>query len=373
MNSPNKAFEQYIMMYADDLQYIAGEAYGWGEKETSGLVYGLFTQARRIVVSLAGPGGFATSNHAASCSMDPDYTTWLNEYMLDNYGQVCFGNWHSHGDIQMDHSSGGDVNQIRHLAGREDLETMVQVVLTRQNATPINQKLIGFSNIKGRVLGGARLTAAEPDAKKERYPGNQENHIKIGVNAFWYPQAATGVHHRCPIRVLPAPNPFRKALAATGILDIPGKPRFEGFAFERIIFDEVRAIQGTATERYIPFLLAKQLNEFSDEITRQAEVCIYNEGQIMLSLPLSNGHRLSITYTAQSHPPRIGSVNVFFQDTKTIIDLTAEILANNGQTALSLIHRLAEDTIKGRRITRLTSIIRSSQHFTSRFHKNKEI
>ncbi len=373
MNTFSKNFEQYITMYADDLQYIAGEAYGWGDKETSGLVYGLFTQARRIMLSLAGPGGLVTSNQAARCSMDPDYTTWLNEYMLDNYGQACFGNWHSHGDIQMDHSSGGDVNQVRRLAGRENLETMVQLVLTRQKATNLNQKLIGFSNIKEKLLDGARLTAAEPSTKKERYPGNQENHSKMRVNAFWYPQAANGSHHRCRIKVLPAPNPFRKALADTGILDIPGKPRFEEFPFERIIYDEVRAIPGTATERYIPYILAKQLNELSDEISRQAEVCIYNEGQIVLSLPLSNNNRLSVTYAAKISPPRICSVSVFFQDTKTVIDLTNDVLVDDGHTSLSLIHRRVEDKVRASRIKRITALIGGRRYFASKFHKNKEI
>lgn len=373
MNTLNGNFEQYITMHADDLQYMAGEAYGWGDKEVSGLVYALFTQARRIVLGLASPGGFDTFNQATHCSMDPDYTTWLNEYMLDNYGHGCGGNWHGHGGIQMDHPSDGDVNQIHRLAGRENLETMVQLVLIRQKVATPNPQQTGFSSIKEKFLNGARLTAAEPDTKKERHPGNQENHSKIRVNAFWYPQAANGSYHRCRIKILPAPNPIRKALAGTGILDIPGKPRFEQFPFEKIIFDEVRAIPGTATERYIPYILTKQLNELTDEITQQTEVCVYNESQIVLSLPLSNDHRLSVTYTAQESPPRIGSVNVFFQDTKTVVDLTNEILANNDHTALSIIHRLAEEKIRGRKIKRLTSIIRSSRYFASKLHKSKEI
>lgn len=144
MNTINRTFEQYITMHADDLQYMAGEAYGYGDKEVSGLVYVLFTQARRIMLSLASPGGFDISNLAAICSMDPDYTTWLNEYMLDNYGQVCGGNWHGHGGIQMDHPSDGDVNQIHRLAKRENLETMVQLVLTHQKAAaPITGEIEG--------------------------------------------------------------------------------------------------------------------------------------------------------------------------------------------------------------------------------------
>jgi hypothetical protein len=227
--------------------------------------------------------------------------------------------------------------------------------------------------MKEKISDGARLTAAEPDTKKERYPGNQENHSKVRVNAFWYPQAANGSYHRCRIKVLPAPNPVRKALADASILDIPGNPCFKEFPFERIIFDEVRAIPGTATERYIPYILTKQLNDLCDGITQQTEVCIYNESQIVLSLPLSNNHRVSVTYTTHESPPRVGSVNVFFQDTKTVADLTNEVLANDNHITLSLVHRLAEDEIRGRKMKRLTSIIRSSRYFASKLHKNKEI
>ena len=63
----------------------------------------------------------------------------------------------------------------------------------------------------------------------------------------------------------------------------------------------------------------------------------------------------------------------FFQDTKTVIDLTNEVLADDNHVALSLIHRLAEEKIRGRKIIRLTSIIRSSRYFMSKFHKNKEM
>ena len=172
---------------------------------------------------------------------------------------------------------------------------------------------------------------------------------------------------------MPGKSAIQKVLADTGILDIPGKPCFEEFPFEKIIYDEVRSLPGTATEQYIPYILTKQLNELSDEITRHAEVCIYNEGQIVLSLPLSNNHRLSVTYAAQKSPPRIGSVNVFFQDTKTVIDLTNEILANNDHIALSLIHRLVEDKVRGSKIKRLTPFICGCQYLTSRFHKSEKI
>jgi len=356
MNTIKKHFEQYLMMHAGCMQYMAGDANEWAKKrkETGGPLLGLRTHAGRFVLMLAAPGGPNTCHERAHFAMDPDYVTWLNQYMLDNFGLQYIGDWHLH-VIDMEHASGGDVNHIHRLASRENLEAMVQLVLTRQKVTDPNQQPARFNSIK------------------ERRTGNQDNHAKIRVNAFIYEKAANGPYLRCAIKIMPGKSAIRKVLADTGILDIPGKPRFEEFPFERIIYDEVRAIPGTATERYIPYILTKQLNELTDEITRYAEVCIYNEGQIVLSLPLSNNHRLSVTYAAQKSPPRIGSVNVFFQDTKTVIDLTNEILANNDHTSLSLIHRLVEDKVRGSKIKRLTPFICGCQYLTSRFHKSEKI
>jgi hypothetical protein len=320
---------------------------------------------------LAAPGGPNTCHEAAHFAMDHEYVTWLNEYMLDNFGLHYGGDWHLH-VIDMDHASGGDVEHIHRLATRENLEAMVQLVLTRQKTKAPGLQQTGFDSIKDKFFNGAGLIVTETATQKARQSTEHEDRSKMKVNAFWYPRAANSSYHRCRIKVLPAPNPIRKALADTGILDIPGKLRFEEFPFERIIFDEVRAIPGTATERYIPYILSKQLNDLTDEITQHAEVCIYNESQIVLSLPLSNNHRLSVTYKAQTSPPTIASASVFFQDTKTAFDLTKEILADNSHTSLSTIHKLAEEKTRGRKIKRLTSIIRNSRYFTSRFHKSKE-
>jgi len=356
MNTFNKNFEMYLIMHASCMQYMASAANEWAQKrkETGGPLYGLFTQGHRPVIMLAASGGPNTCHETAHFAMDHEYVTCLNQYMLDVFGLQYIGDWHLH-VVDMDHLSGGDVNHMHRLAGRENLQTMVQLLFVCPNIRLPNETVTRFNKVK------------------EKLPADRDNRSKVKVKAFIYEKAASGSYRHCRIKFMPDESPIRKALSDTDILDIPGKPRFEEFPFERIIYDEVKAIPGTATEQYIPYILTKQLNELTDEITRQAEVSIYNEGQIMLSLPLSNNHRLSVTYIAQKSPPRIGSVNVFFQDTKTVIDLTNEILEDNDHTALSLIHRLAEEKIRGRKIKRLTSIIRSSRYFTSRFHKNKEI
>ena len=371
-NKFNNNFEQYITMYADDLQYMAGQAYGWDDKETSGLLYVLFTQARRLVIMLAVPGG-DTYNGAAQCSMDPDYATWLNEYMLDNYGLPCGGNWHSHGGIQMHHSSSGDVNQMHQWARRENLKTMVQIVLTRQKTTTANQRPAGLGGIKDKFLNITKLTDTETDITKQRRLADRDDRPKIRVNVCLYPQAKTGSYIRCPIRVLPGKSPYRKELEGTGILDIPGKPCFEKYPFEKIIYNEVKAVPETATERYIPHILAKQLDRFSDEIIRQTEICMCNEGQITLSMPLPNKHRLCATYTVKESQPRIHSVNVFFQDTKTVVDLTKDILMHDDNSTLGSIYKQVENRVRASKIKRITHFIYRNRDIASKFHKNKVV
>ena len=47
----------YIVMFAGCVQCIAAEAYRWGNRETGGPLYGLFSHANRPVLMLAAPGG----------------------------------------------------------------------------------------------------------------------------------------------------------------------------------------------------------------------------------------------------------------------------------------------------------------------------
>ena len=371
-NNLNNNFEQYITMYASEPQFMVGQAHGLDDKETSGLLYGFFTQARRLVIMLAVPGG-DTYNGAAKCSMDPDYTTRLSEYLLDKYGLPCVGNWHSHGSIQMHHSSSGDVNQMHQWAIRENLETMLQIVITRQNITTANQQPARSSGIKDKFLNITKLTDSETDTKKEKRLADRDNRPKMKVNVCFYPQAKTGSYICCPIRVLPGKSPFRKELEGTGILDIPGKPRFEKYPFEKIIYDEVMAVPQTATERYIPHILAKQLDGFSDEIIRQTEICMCDEGQITLSMPLPNKHRLCATYIVKESQPRIHSVTVFFQDTKTIVDLTKEILMHDDNSTLGSIYKQVVNRVKASKIKRITHFIYRNQDIASKFHKNKAV
>jgi hypothetical protein len=355
MHALNKNLEMYVMMYANCMQYIAHAAYEWAKKrkETGGPLYGLFTQGCRPVIMLAAPGGPNTCHETAHFAMDHEYVTCLNQYMLDVFGLQYIGDWHLH-IIDMDHLSGGDVKHINQLASRENLQTMVQLLFTCPKLRLPNEMATRFSKVK------------------EKLPADRENRSKVKVSAFIYEKAASGSYRPCRIKYMLDESPIRKALSDTDILVMPGKPRLEKFPFERIIYDEVRAVSGTATEQYIPHILTKQLSELSDEIARRAEVCIDNKGQIVLSLPLPNKHRLSLSYEAKTSPPKICSVSVFFQDMKTVIDLTNEILANNDHITLSLIHRCVEDKIRASGIKRITPFIVGRRYFAAKFHKTKK-
>ena len=355
MNTFKKHLEQYITMHSGCLRYTAREANGWGKKkkETGGPLYGLFTQARRVALMLAGPGGPNSCHEEAHFAMDADYVTALNLYIQENFGGQPVGNWHSH-ILDMDHASDGDVNNIHRLASRNNLETMVQLVLTRQKVATAHEQTARFDSIKKRLSG-------------------TDDHVRIKVNAFIYERAATGPYLRVPIKILPGESFIREALADTGILDIPGAPVFKDFPLERIVCDEVKSRPGTATAQYIPYILTKQLNELATEIARQTEICSYDKDRVVLSLPLSSNHRVSVTYAVKESPPRICSVGVFYPDTKTVIDFTKDILMKDEYAALSLIHRLVEQKVRESKIERLTPVIRGCRYFASKLHKDNGI
>jgi hypothetical protein len=330
---------------------MAREADGWGKKrkETGGPLYGLFTQARRVVLMLAGPGGPDSCREEAHFAMDANYVTGLNLYIQENFGGQLVGNWHSH-VLDIDHATNGDVNNIHRLASRNNLETMVQLVLTRQKVAAAYHETTRFDSIKRRLSG-------------------TEDKTGMKVNAFIYDKAADGPYHRVPVKILPGESPMQKTLASTGILDVPGMPVFKDFPPERIICDEVTSCPGTATEQYIPHILTRQLNELNTEIAQKTQIFRYGKDKVVLSLPLSGHHRLSVTYIGKESPPRMCSVSVYYPNAETVIDFTQDILVKDEHAPLSVIHRLAENRVRESKIERLPWVIRGCRFSGSDFRR----
>ena len=95
----------------------------------------------------------------------------------------------------------------------------------------------------------------------------------------------------------------------------------------------------------VPSVLVNQLDELPDEIASCAEIYT-DKGLILVSLPLSNGCRVCVTYNVKKLLPKIHSVHFVRPHTKVSVDVTNDVLTNN-YASLNLIHKHAEEKVTG--------------------------
>jgi hypothetical protein len=237
-----KQLIQYVTMFAGCLRYITGDAYGWGYVETGGGLYGLWTHASRPVIMLATPSGLGSCNERFHCSVDPEYTTWVNQYIQKHFGIQYIGNWHSHHGLGMDHPSSGDGVQIKGLAAREHIPRMIQIVITCEENDSSSPKTNGGENTTCTFMR---------------------------ANTFIYPDAANGSYERCGLKKLPGQSPIRTALAESDIIQVPGRPYYKDYPLNRILFDGVDSNGQQPPEQAIPAALLEQVDGLPMHIADQ--------------------------------------------------------------------------------------------------------
>ena len=356
MNTLEKPVTQYATMFAGDLQFMAGDAYAHKNIETGGTLYGLWSHSGRPVITLATPAGPGACRETAHFAVNPEHVTWMNKEMQGRFGSQYIGNDHSHHGLgkdhfrgSMDHPSRGDVGQIHRLAARCNIPRMVQIILTYENGAICVPKPADFGRIAETVLPSLHEPASA--VKGVALPGETESdasvkYAKIRVDAFIYTEASNGgPYTRIPLNVIPYPNPIRTALAGSEILCIPGGEHFEDFPLDRIVYDKLEpAEDSNNVDQSIPSVLVNQLDELPDEIASCAEIYT-DKDLILVSLPLSNGCRVCVTYNVKKSLLKIHSVHFVRPKTKASIDITGDVLTGNCPT-LTLIHKRSEDKVR---------------------------
>ena len=349
MNTFNKNFEQYITVFASDLQYMAADAYAHKNIETGGGIYVLWSHCGRPIVMLATSSGPGACRETAHFAIDPEYVTTWNEKLQKMFGIQYGGNWHSHHKLGMDHPSGGDAGQIHGIAARCNIPRMVQIVLTCEDGAICAPKPADFGSIAGTAspsLHKPVTTIKEVCPRGQAKSGVNVKCTKIRINAFIYTDASKGrTYIRCPLKILYTANPIRTALAGSEVLHVPGKDHFEDFPLDRIVYDELEsAEESNNVDQRVSPILVKQLDELPDKIASCAEIYT-DKNLVLVSLPLSNGYRLCVTYNVEKSLLKIHSVHFIRPHTKLSIDVTKDVLTNN-YASLSLIYKRSEGKVK---------------------------
>lgn len=305
MENELKNFEDYLVIPESEMQFMASDSYAWGNCETGGALYGLFSRGGRPVIMLASPPGVGACHEVAHFAQNPDHLIQINQQLLEKYGIHYIGNWHSHHFLGLIHPSGDDTQQIHRVARKGNISRLIQIIITRE----------------------------------EDHGGNSI----MRINSFIYSDAANGFYYkRCGVKILTEPSPIRAMLGYSHILHLSQKHDFKSFGFDKIAYDPLVPVAPMPQPDHIDSaFLISQLEGLPEHVADQAIINLY-EDSIVLSLPLGTGASMIIVYQRQENRHIISSVEFKWHRAKRSIDITSRVLQSDYSKPLNLVYEIVK-------------------------------
>ena len=341
---PNRHF---IVIFQSELQAIAGLAATAGAIETGGDLYGLFSHARRPVITLAVPAGPKAIHDHAYFQQDIEYTKQTANMLRQRYAIQYIGNHHSHHTLEIKGLSGGDVRSTHSIAAKNGYHNMCQILVTFDGESP------------GHGCGH-RTDAKTPKRSRQRRwfgkPSHKEKmsqpcswHGPLTVHAFFYEDAMTGQPIHCPLKVIAGVSPMRKVL--TPMNGLQGLAMRNSYPMSKIQFDGLdRSAQAFTQEPE-----DRSRDAFLDHVRKQAKFLPdtvkgdinirHSEDAGIIRIPLGDGFSLILALEAE--PPyqiisaMTGSQNPDIEPE----DITKETIPGSYNPRISLVYRSAKKLV----------------------------
>jgi len=334
-------YRPVVRMPVEDVQYIARDAQHWGRRETGGVLYGLWTHRGEPVVLLATEAGPGATREAAHFAQDPEYLTAVNGELWRRYGIQYVGNWHSHNYMPLPGPSGGDVGQVRGLAGRNGLQRMVQIVLTCEQERPaprLSHRLGMAHSRRTDIVTSAASTPAKA-CKKVR---PERDLPRIQVNAFVYHDAQTGSYTQADVTTTEYGTAFRTTLKGTNISAFQDIAEDSLYPMDKIILGDADVeMQAAEAVSDALSILAEQVGRLPREVAEHVEA-VPTADSIVLRLPLSKGRQVTVGYDRRDQSLRPRSVYLTVPNMPEPVDITAIVLTHLRAPLLDVIYECAE-------------------------------
>lgn len=319
-------FAQYIATYESEMRVIAGLSAGQRDVEVVGNTFGQFTRAGRPVIGLViGPGPNAVYE-SAHCQQDIEFFRRAVHEIESAYGLQWLGDWHSHHHLGIDHPSPGDVRQVQSVTTKNGLTQWCDIITV----------LLGDPS-----PAPCRAHSREADSAFAF-------RLRVGVNAFVYPDPQRGQPIRAAIRVLPGISPFRlDALAGARLSGLGISDQAAWFPFEQIAYESLRRTVDTSdpAEEISP-LIVEHVSQLPAAVQQHVEFRVQHD-TVAISFPLTNGRMAHVTYDKRPPHPVL-AVRVVDAEGSTN-DLTTTVLCDGPSTELDRIHErcVSTDVVEG--------------------------
>jgi hypothetical protein len=339
---------QLVSIFASEAKAIARLAEKWGETETGGELYGLWSHAGRPVVMLATSPGPKAIHEATYFRQDVERFREVTEYLNRYFGLQLIGDYHSHHKLGLNKPSPGDATQVASIATKNHLPRFVQFIITLEDEAPPLRK---FTEKEPSAQRSSTNCPAYPrpsmntDPRKRHHAWGpfprQPTSRQVVLNSFFYSNASSGQYTRCPLRIIPGLSPFRMALLHSGLLeDVASDYPTDHIVYEQ--WDSPEQKRPSATE--IPEEVLKQIQGLPDKTLDELSATTHEEF-FAIHLILPDKSTLSVVYLWQKpHPIRaVFIVNGSGQGA----EVTDDALIHGRHTKLSEIYQrmtlLAED------------------------------
>lgn len=331
-----------IYLYLEDLQFMAAHAWGYGNIETGGALFGTRTHGESIVVMLAlGPGPHAVRG-GAHFKDDPDYIMRASEFLFENYGLQYGGNHHSHHRLGLSSPSTVDSDQIRRLAIRNNYRQQVQLIIAYEDRSVrlLNRRHQSETSSKSidSPFGKVAPIPKTSNNSEDRFPF-------VRIDAYYYANAQTGSYVNSRIKILKGESPIRRSLSSISPVPCIGAVEDLSFPLDRIIFDEFVAPASEQQGPRMPEALAERLGVLPEDVLVKSEVTV-NDGSLTVELPLSHGHVLTLTIALEDEYP-INKLLVTTHGADQSQDVVCQIAKPLASDDLPAVYRWAQRIVNG--------------------------
>jgi len=291
---------QYVSIFSSEIEFIASLADEWGEIETGGELYGLWSHAGRPVVMLATPPGPKAIHEVAHFCQDVERFREVTEELNRSFALQFIGDYHSHHSLGLEKPSPGDTTHIAAVAAKNHLSRLVQFIVTFKEEAPHRQRftekdLLDEGSSANCPTGPQllRMNRGPRTWCQRLWPfPRRASWRHVVVNSFFYANASSGQWTRCPLKIIPGLSPIRMALLHSGLLkDVVSYYPSDRIAYEQWNLPEDKKPNGSE----VPDEVMNQIHGLPEKLLEEMSVTTY-EGFFAIHLILPDKSKLSVVY-----------------------------------------------------------------------------
>ena len=348
-NNSKKPNSPFLFIWESELEQMCGQADSFGNIESGGEFYGLFSHGGRPVIMLVTPSGPNAIHQYAYFCQDIAFLKKTNQYLVEKYSLNLLGTHHCHHKLKIYGLSLGDIRSTNKIATKNDYHRMCQILLTF--AEPDNLASVDAKRKTQNDVSGYRYMRTIQDIwgfsfsqRRLKDTSNNANHlkIKIQIHPFIYSDAQNGQPHRCPLKVIPGLSPIRRSIKYDAT--IPELCHHYKFPRTNMIYDSPNSQRDRVeNEKKLPSEIINTIHTLPENILEKLQFRTIDD-LLFLTLPIkTDKRRLSVAYKT-TYPYSVQMISILVDGKHT--DITNQIFSSHKQIPLMTLYQRCERFIR---------------------------